>query len=57
MKQEFALKNGLENYKIKVEKGIGAIKYNNENINKNTILWNWTTYVDVDSGIEEIEIK
>lgn len=49
--------NGLENYKIRAEKGLGSIKINNENISNNEVYGNGNTNINIEGGIGNININ
>ena len=49
--------NGLENYKIRAEKGLGSIKINNENISNNEVYGNGNTNINIEGGIGSININ
>ena len=49
--------DGLENYKIRVEKGLGTIKINDEEISNNKIYGNGNTNINVEGGIGSISIN
>lgn len=46
-----------DNYKFKVNKGIGKITINNNEMKDNTITGTGTSFIDIDGGIGEINIK
>lgn len=45
----------LENYKLKIDKGIGTIKVNNEEVNSNTF-GNGNNLIEIDGGVGSITI-
>ena len=46
-----------DNYKFKVNKGIGKITINNNEMKDKTITGTGTSFIDIDGGIGEINIK
>lgn len=46
-----------EDYQIKVDKGIGSIDIDGENILNNTYYGNGTSRVDIDGGIGSINVR
>ncbi len=46
----------LEDYKIKVSKGIGSVKLNDSSLGDNTITGNGINLIDIEGGIGEINI-
>lgn len=51
------LNDGIENYKIKANKGIGNITVDGKNISNDEIIGNGSTYIKIDGGIGNIDIK
>lgn len=49
--------NTKENYKLKISKGIGSIKVDNEDVKDNEIIGNGTNTLNIDGGVGEINIK
>lgn len=47
----------VDDYKLKVEKGIGDIKLNGKQVSNNTIIGNGENFIDIDGGIGEILIN
>lgn len=47
----------IDDYKLKVEKGIGNIKLNGKQVSNNTIIGNGENVIDIDGGIGEIVIN
>lgn len=47
----------IDDYKLKVEKGIGDIKLNGKQVSNNTIIGNGENVIDIDGGIGEILIN
>jgi len=56
-KIELNLKENLDNYKIKIIKGIGKNTLNNEKINNDIYYGNGSNILDITGGIGNIEIK
>ena len=46
----------IENYKIKIEKGLGTVKINNDSV-KNGIYGEGTNSIEIDGGVGSINIK
>ena len=51
------LKGNKEDYKIKVDKGIGNIKVNSERLSNNQLYGNGKNYIDIDGGIGNINVE
>ena len=56
-KINFNLIDGTENYKIKVNKGIGSITIDGKETTDGNEYGNGETYIDIDGGVGAIEIK
>lgn len=56
-KIDLLLQNGISNYQIKVDKGLGSVRINDEEIKNNTIYGDGNTNIDIDGGIGSIVIK
>ena len=56
-KINFNLIDGTENYKIKVNKGIGSITIDGKETTDGNEYGNGETYIDIDGGVGSIEIK
>lgn len=54
---EFNLTNGLENYTIRAQKGIGSIKIDNKEVTDNVEYGKGETRLKIDGGVGHIEIK
>lgn len=46
-----------QNYKIKVDKGLGVVKYNGSTVSNNEIIGNGKNYIKIEGGIGSINIK
>lgn len=56
-KLELDLRGKLDEYKIKVEKGLGSIELNGEKLSNGAIRGEGDTLVDIDGGVGAIEIR
>lgn len=56
-KLNIKLLDDINNYKFKISKGIGSIKYNDEELKDNMIFGNGNNVIDINGGIGNINIK
>ena len=49
--------NSKENYRLKLSKGIGSIKVDNQDVKDNEVLGNGLNNLIIDGGVGEINIK
>lgn len=56
-KLELTLTDGLDNYVIRANKGIGSIKIDGNEINNNVEYGNGAIYLKVDGGVGSVDIK
>lgn len=54
---EMNLEGGIDNYSIKVQKGIGNIKINKESVNNDSTTGNGQNKIYIDGGVGDIDIK
>ena len=54
---EMNLEGGIDNYSIKVKKGIGNIKINKESVNNDSTTGNGQNKIYIDGGVGDIDIK
>lgn len=50
------LENKIEDYQMKISKGMGSIKVNQEEIKENTIYGTGENKIDIDGGVGSIKI-
>lgn len=56
-KLELTLSNGLENYIIRANKGVGSIKINGNEVSNNVEYGNGETHLKINGGMGSIEVK
>ncbi len=56
-KLELNLTNGLQNYTIRAEKGIGSITIDNKEVSNNVEYGNGATNIKINGGVGNIEVK
>jgi len=54
---ELTLTGTKEDYKLKIEKGIGSINLDGDKLTGDTTLGNGNTRIDIEGGIGNIDIK
>ena len=56
-KLEINLPSNVDSYRFKINKGIGSIKLNGENVSDGTIIGSGSSSIYIDGGVGTIDIK